>query len=315
LSSIAFFDAAAVDAALAYPALIEALRIAFRDGGVVPVRHHHGFARPNLPDGVLLLMPAFQPGEAVGIKLATITPGNEAVGLPSVQAVYVLLDGVTGQPKALIEGTRLTQRRTACASALAAEFLARPDSKRLSMIGCGALAPHLVRAHASVRPIREVALWNRSRPRAEALAAELTADGFAVQVVDAVADAVAGADIVSCATMSTEPLVSGAALAPGTHVDLVGAFTPTMRESDDEAMRLAEVFVDSRAGALAEAGDIVQAIASGALAESDIRADLFELCRGEHGGRGDARAITLFKSVGHALEDLAAARLVADRDV
>ena len=180
------------------------------------------------------------------------------------------------------------------------------------MVGAGALAPHMVRAHAAVRPIEAVAVWNRTPAKAEALAAALAAEGFAAEAVRDLEAAVRAADVVSCVTMSTEPVVRGAWLAPGTHLDLVGAFRPTMRESDDEAVRRAEVFVDTRAGALAEAGDIVRAIEGGALAEAEIRADLFDLGRGAHPGRRSADEITLFKSVGTALEDLAAARLVVE---
>ena len=306
--------AAEVQRALPYAALVEALRRAFRRDIRAPVRHHHTIARPGgREDAHFLLMPAWLGGEATGVKLVTVTPGNEAeFGLPSVQGVYVLFDGQSGRPLALLDGTALTLRRTACASALAADYLARPDAARLVMVGAGALGPHMVRAHAAVRPIREVGVWNRTRAKAEALAADLAAEGFAAAAVDDLEAAVRAADVVSCATMSAEPVLRGDWLAPGAHVDLVGAFRPTMREADDAAVRRAEVFVDTRAGALAEAGDVIQAIRSGALSEAGIRADLFDLCRGAHPGRRSADAVTLFKSVGTALEDLAAARLVVE---
>jgi alanine dehydrogenase len=305
-------DAARVEAALPYGPLIEALARAFVAGGGAPVRHHHDFERPGQPDGVLLLMPAWQAGEAVGVKLATLAPGNEARGLPLVQAVYVLFDGTDGRPLALLDATRLTERRTACASALAAGRLARRDSRHLVMVGAGALAPHLVRAHATVRPIRRVTVWNRTEEKALRLAAALAREGLEAGTTRELEAAVAEADIVSCATTSPLPLVRGAWLRPGTHLDLVGAYKPGLRECDDEAVRRARVFVDTRGGALAEAGDIIQAIAGGALTEDGILADLFELCRGEHPGRESESDITLFKSVGHALEDLAAARLVVE---
>jgi ornithine cyclodeaminase len=172
------------------------------------------------------------------------------------------------------------------------------------------MAPHLIRAHAQVRPIAEVRLWNRSRPRAEALEERLTREGFHVSVADTAEAAVRGADLVSCATLSREPLLRGAWLEPGAHVDLVGAFTPEMRESDAEVMRRGQVFVDTREGALAEAGDVLLAIGEGALSPEAICADLHGLCAGEHPGRTDPDAVTVFKSVGTALEDLAAAKLV-----
>lgn len=299
-----------VEAALPYAALVEALRQGFQDGGTVPVRHHHEIPRPNQEPGVLLLMPAWREGDVSGVKLVHIASGNEARGLPSVQGLYVLFDGPTGTPLAVMDGAAITVRRTAAASALAASYLARPDAKVLTMVGAGAMAPHLVRAHAAVRPITEVRLWNRSRARAEAVAQDLAPDSPPVMVVDDLETAVRTADIVSCATLSREPLLRGSWLRPGTHVDLVGSFTRDMRECDDEVMRLAEVFVDTFEGALAEAGDVLQAIHSGALTRADLRAELHDLCAGAHPGRTDPAAITVFKSVGTALEDLVAAKLV-----
>jgi alanine dehydrogenase len=310
---VAFRSADEVHGALDYPSLIEALREAFRTGGEVPVRHHHEVPRPGTDPATLLLMPAWQAGAVLGTKLVTIAPGNEAHGLPAVQGVYLLLDGMTCRPLALLEGAALTLRRTACASALAASYLAREDSRRLVMVGAGALARHLVRAHASVRPIERVTIWNRTPAKAVALAAALADEGLEAGATEDLKAAVEQADVVSCATMSSEPVISGAWLPEGCHLDLVGAFRPTMREADDVAIRRSRVFVDTRSGALAEAGDIVLALASGALVEGDIRADLFDLCRNAHPGRGDAEEITLFKSVGSALEDLAAARLVFER--
>jgi ornithine cyclodeaminase len=305
-------DATAVETALAYPALIERLRDAFSAPTELPVRHHHAVPRPGQEPAVLLLMPAWREGEVTGVKLVHIASGNEAKGLPSVQGVYVLFDGPTGTPLAVMDGTALTVRRTAAASALAASFLARRDAKVMAMLGAGAMAPHLVRAHAAVRRIVEVRVWNRARARAAALVDQLAGEGFEASVAEEPEAAVRGADLVSCATMSRSPLVRGAWLEPGTHLDLVGAFTPEMRESDDEAMRRGHVFVDTFAGAMAEAGDILQAIQAGALTREHIRADLFGLCAGAHPGRTDERAITVFKSVGTALEDLVAAKLVHD---
>jgi ornithine cyclodeaminase len=307
-------SASDVDRCLTCSGLVETLRAAFRDGAVQPVRHHHSIERPDGAASTLLLMPAWNDferagtsdGGHIGVKVVTVSPDNNAVGKPAVMGVYLLLDGRTGEPLALIDGQRLTLWRTACASALAASYLARDDASRLLMIGAGALCPFLVRAHAAVRPIREVRIWNRTRANAEKAASALDAEGLEVSVADDLDAALGWADIVSSATISTEPLVRGKLLRPGTHVDLVGAFTPAMRESDDDAIRLARVFVDTRPGATKEAGDIVQSIRSGALAPDGIVADLFELTRGEKAGRASADEVTLFKSVGAALEDLAA---------
>jgi ornithine cyclodeaminase len=294
-----------------FPRLIQALRNAFQSDIVTPVRHHHTIARPGAPDATLLLMPAWTGGAEghVGVKIASVYPDNAARGLPSVMASYVLMDGDSGAPLALLDGGALTLWRTAAASALAASFLARADAGRLVMVGAGALAPHLIEAHASVRPIREVAIWNRHRERAEKLAATLGDRPYAVEAVEDLEAAVRVADIVSSATLSSEPLVKGDWLKPGAHLDLVGAFTPAMRESDDAAVSRARIYADTRAGALAEAGDIVQPLKSGVIAETDICGDLFDLCRGAVDGRRSAEEITLFKSVGTALEDLAAAGL------
>ena len=303
-----------VDRSLTFAGLVEALRERFRDGAVQPVRHHHTVERPDGAASTLLLMPAWgdfektgtSDGGYIGVKIVTVTPDNNAVGLPAVNGLYLLLDGKTGAPRALIDGQRLTQWRTACASALAASYLARADAARLLVLGAGALCPFLVRAHAAVRPITEIRIWNRTAENAEKAAAGLRDQGYAATVAGDLDTALGWADIVSAATISTEPLIKGAALRPGIHVDLVGGFTPAMREADDEAVRRARVFVDTRAGATKEAGDIVQPLQSGVLTPERILADLYELTRGERAGRRAADEITLFKSVGAALEDLAA---------
>ncbi|MEC9347154.1 MAG: ornithine cyclodeaminase family protein [Pseudomonadota bacterium] len=302
-------DAATVDRVLDETELADRIGAMFRDGCEQPVRHHHTVAVPGEPDATLLLMPAWQPGAALGVKLASVFPGAGSRGLPAVQASYLLLDARTGAPRVLIDGARLTVRRTAAASGLAARYLARPDAETLLMVGAGALAPCLIRAHRAARPsLRRLLVWNHNPGKAEALAAEF--GGTATRDLDT---ALGAADVISCATLSREPLVQGDRLRPGSHVDLVGAFTPAMRESDDAAIRRASVFVDTRAGALKEGGDLVQAVASGALQPEAVAAELADLTRGTHPGRRTADEITLFKSVGAALEDLAAALLVAER--
>jgi ornithine cyclodeaminase len=306
-------DADGVDEALTFGSLVETLREAFRAGAVQPVRHHHTVERPRGAASTLLLMPAWTDFNAansgdghIGVKVVTVSPDNNQVGKPAVMGLYLLLDGLTGEPRALIDGQRLTQWRTAAASALAATYLAREDATRLLVVGAGAMAPFLARAHAAVRPITHISVWNRTHANAEKVAAALRDDGHAAEAVADLDAALGAADIVSCATISSRPLVKGALLEPGTHVDLVGGFTPDMREADDEAIRRARVYVDTRAGATKEAGDIVQPLASGLLTQDGIVADLAELTRGQKPGRAGADDITLFKSVGAALEDLAA---------
>jgi alanine dehydrogenase len=320
---VKILSAAEVDAALDDLALIDRLDALFRAGCEMPLRHHHKIAEPVGPgsaDAMLLLMPAWTQGPSshLGIKVVTVFPDNGKRSLPSIYGQYLLLDGTTGETVALLDGTMLTKRRTACASGLASRYLSRPNARRLLMIGTGALAPQLIRVHAKVRPIEEVAIWGRRPDEAARLAKELSvslpqvlSQPIAVRAVTDRRQAIGEADIISCATLSTSPLVEGDSLREGQHVDLVGAYTPQMRESDDNAVRRAQIYVDTRAGARKEGGDIVQPLANGTISESDVIADLYELSRAQRSGRaaGDASSITLFKSVGAALEDLAAAEL------
>jgi ornithine cyclodeaminase/alanine dehydrogenase-like protein (mu-crystallin family) len=309
------FDGAAVDAALSYPALVDILEAAFAKGAIAPPRHHYAIALDGRPEATLLLMPAWEAreqgspiaGRYMGFKSVTVYPDNATRGQPAVLGTYLLMSAETGETLAVMDATRLTAWRTAAASALASRYLSRPDAIRLTMVGAGALAPFLVRAHASVRPIREVAVWNRSRPRAEAVVAELTKAGIAAAVADNLEAALAAADIVSTATLSSDPVVRGAWLRPGTHLDCVGAFKPTMRETDDEVVRRARTFVDTRAGAFGEAGDILQPLEAGVIGMEAVLGELAELCNGTVQGRASPDEITFFKSVGASIEDLAAA--------
>lgn len=307
-----FIAAEEIDAAFDFPALMAALRDAFRADFNVPLRHHHAIQREG-ETATLLLMPAWTsagPDSFIGTKIVTVFPDNILRGAPSLSGVYLLLSGETGTPLMAFDGRALTLWRTAAASALAATFLAHEDASHLLLAGAGALAPYLVRAHASVRPIRKVSIWNRTPARAETLAAALHAEKIEACCVENLEATARAADIVSCATLSNEPIVRGAWLKAGAHLDLVGGFKPTMRETDDEAIKRARVYVDTRVGALREAGDIADPIRRGILHEEDIRGDLFELCRGSAKGRTLSDEITLFKSVGSAIEDLAAAILL-----
>ena len=309
-------DPQAVHDALPYEALIEKLRQAFADGADVPVRQHYTMAKEDQLDATLLLMPAWRTGGHIVVKLLSVFPDNGSKGLPAIQGQVLLLNGENGTAMAMIDGAALTVRRTSCASALAASYLARDDASEMLMIGAGALAPHLIRAHASVRPIRKVTVWNRNDDHADDVVASLKDfqdAGMEIRRTSDLATAVPSADVISCATLSTEPLVPGELLKPGAHVDLVGAFRPDMRETDDEVVRRATLFVDTRAGALKEGGDIVQPLNAGIIQETDVLAELSELTQGTHPGRRSSEEITLFKSVGTAVEDLAAAELVAER--
>ena len=285
-----------------YRDIVEALREGFRADIETPVRHHHDVSAVS----TLLLMPAWS-REWAGLKTVIFKSDNAAQGLPTIQASYLLIEQKTGETVAMMDGGEITRRRTAAASALAADYLARKDAATLTLVGAGALGPHFVRAHAAVRPLTRVFIYSRTPDKAEALAAELNQPGLAAEAVTDLEQAVRQSDIVSCVTTSTAPVVKGAWLRPGTHVDLAGAFKPTMRETDADVVARASVYVDTREGALAEAGDLLQARDEGKFDFANIRGDLFDLCRGKVKGRASDGEITLFKSAGTAIEDLATA--------
>lgn len=314
---IPFVAADQVRAALPYPALIDALSAAFAesDQAQVPRRHAH----PLPGDATLLLMPAWRAQRQLGIKLVTVTPSNRERDMPTVHALYVLSDTDTGAPLAIIDGEVLTLRRTAAVSALASRFLSRADSRSLLLVGTGRLAPEMVVAHCQARDIQRVMVWGRSERKAQETIERIKQAGLpdhvSVHTELVLAAACAGADIICCATTSTEPLLRAEWVKPGTHIDLVGGFRPNMREADDALMSTAALFVDTLEGALAEAGDLVQPIQAGLLQATDIRADLSALARASHPGRQSAEQITLFKSVGSALADLAAAGLVQELSI
>ncbi|WP_424137241.1 ornithine cyclodeaminase family protein [Roseomonas chloroacetimidivorans] len=296
-------DHARVESLLPWEPLFDALAGMFRTGCEAPLRHAHAWEE-GAERNSLLLMPAWQAGRYTGVKIVHVAPGNTDA---AVHAVFLLSDAATGAPLALLDGGALTDRRTAAASVLAARYLARPDSRRLLLLGSGKVAHALAQAYRAAFPIEDIAIWSRDPARAERLAARLHAEGHPARA-EANPDP-AGADIVSAATLSRTPLVRGDQIRPGTHVDLVGAFRRDMRESDAALLARATLVLDTRAGGLAEAGDVVQAIAEGAIGPGHVAAELAELCRGTHPGRRDAEEVTVFKSVGWAGEDLAAAIL------
>ena len=306
------FDADTVRARSPMPALVGALRRAFAGGAEVPQRHIH--ALPG--GGSLALMPAWREAGRLGVKAVTISPGNSALGLPGVHGMYLLFDAGTGVPLAVLEGSELTARRTAAASALAASYLARSDAKRLLVVGAGRVAALIPEAMRSVRPgLTEIMVWARRHEAAEPLVTAWRAnDLLRASTVTATTDlaaAVRRADIVSCATLASSALVRGEWLQPGSHLDLIGSFTPAMREADAACFAQARVYVDTTE-ALAKAGDILQAIAEGAFSAERVMGTLTDLTRSGCRGRENADERTLFKSVGNAIEDLAAAELVLD---
>jgi alanine dehydrogenase len=305
-------DEAETKNALPFPALINSLEAMFRSGAEAPIRHHHTIDVPGEPEATLLLMPAWVPGRYFGVKMVSVFPGNAIRSLPSIYGSYLLSSGVTGELLAILDGGELTARRTASASALASRSLSRKESATLLICGTGRLSFNLIEAHRTVRPIDKVIIWGRDPAKAEQIARRAAMLGLDASATGDLEAAVRQADIVSCATLSEAPLIQGAWLKPGTHLDLIGAFKPTMRESDDEAVRRATIFVDTRAGALSEAGDIIQPIRAGVITAEDIAADLVDLAGGLHQGRSSDEEITLFKSVGSSLEDLAGAILAVE---
>jgi ornithine cyclodeaminase/alanine dehydrogenase-like protein (mu-crystallin family) len=308
-------DAATTRRHLGFVPLIEALRDMFRSGCTVPLRGTHRIAAADGSDaGTLLLMPAWRAGARLGVKTVTIFPGNSALaptGLPGLHSTYLLFDASTGVPLALLDGNEITSRRTAAAAALAASFLARDDARRLLIVGTGRVASLLADAMRAVRPIDTVTVWNHRPAAALTLAGQLRAAGFNARASEDLGLAVSSADIVSCATLSTTALIRGEWLRPGTHLDLIGSFTPQMRESDAACFARSRVFVDTDE-ALAKSGDLLGAATEGGFSASHVQGTLADLCSGRRAGRGGAAERTLFKAVGSALEDLAAAELVFD---
>ena len=298
---------------LDYPSLTNAIDEMFRDGCTVPLRHHHSIETPDGLDPTILLMPAWRQGDIIGVKIVTVFPENGEKSLPAVMGSYMLMDGSNGTPLAMLDGTELTARRTASASALGSRYLSREDASTLLMVGTGVLAPHLIRAHAAERPITRVLVWGRSPEKAEAVVDQLASEAFAAEVAPDLKSAVPEADIISCATLARAPLVLGDWLIPGQHVDLVGSFTPEMRETDDACLKRARVYCDTREGAMKESGDLVQPLANGTITPDDVLGDLFEMAAGTCPLRQSAGDITWFKAAGTALDDLAAAKLAFER--
>ena len=301
-----FYSAREVHAALDLDRLADAIGAMLAAAPVAPLRHAHALSETD----TLLLMPAWS-DRALGAKLVTVMPGNRRLGHPSVNAVYLLFERSTGVPRAVIDGEALTLRRTAAVSLLAARHMARADARNALIVGTGTLAPYMAQAHACARALQRLWVWGRRGEGAQTLAQRLRDEGLPAQAVEDLEAAVREADIICCATTATQPIVRGAWLAAGTHLDLVGGFRRGMREADDEAIASARIVVDTYAGALAEAADLVEPLERGVIERSAIVAELAELGRGVP-GRVSPDEITLFKSVGTAVADLAAAQLLLE---
>jgi len=306
-------DAEAVHRLLDYPSTVEALRGLYRQGVDLVESHLASQPMPSGAEAHFLMLPAWQRGRFLGIKLVNVFPDNAGLGIPTIMGSYVLIDGRTGEHLACMDGTVLTLRKTASNSALGASFLAREDAESMLMVGAGALAPHVIAAHVAVRPsIRRVAVWNRTPARARAVAQAVKLPGVVVTATEDLEGAVRTADVIACATMATGPLVLGRWLKPGAHLDLIGGYTPAMRECDDEAARVARVYVDGPR-VPDYCGDVCQPLASGAIRPEDLQGDLFQLCRGERQGRRTRDEITFFKNGGGGHQDLGCAQLIWQR--
>ena len=306
-------DANQVDSALNYKQLIEELQVGFKNDNLeTPKRHHHNYPNPPGSESTLLMMPAWQAGQNLGVKIVNVTPENAKLGLPSIHGIYLYFDAKTGIPKALLDSNTITKKRTAATSALASKFLSRKDSSSMVMVGTGALAPELIAAHCHVREINRVYIWGRDLTKAEKIAHTTNIDGVELIPIKDLEEGVRSSDIISTATLSKDPLINGDWLCEGQHIDLVGSYLPDMREADDIVITRSSIFIDSYDGAPYESGDLALPLDNGLISINDIKADLFEMCRNEKDGRISNEEITCFKSVGHALEDLVAAKLVYD---
>ena len=293
--------------------LVEALRKTFAAGGVTAVRTPSQMPGDS-PDRLFVSMLAMDQSGGPVIKLLTVLPENRPKGLLTVQGAIVVFSQ-TGVPIAILDGTVVTHLRTGAASALASQYLSREDSSHLVIFGTGALAPTMAASHLAVRPIKQISVWGRRPEQAKATAEEIRArvpQTIEVSVTDSIEKCVATADIVSCSTSSPTPILAGKWLKPGTHVDLVGSFQPTRRESDDDVVLRSRIFVDTFQGALHEGGDVVEPMSRGVISRERIEGELSDLASGRVQGRRGQDEITLFKSVGTAIEDLAAARMLVE---
>jgi alanine dehydrogenase len=299
-------DAERLRALTPWPKLIDALQSAFREPCEVPERLHFDIGGV----GSLIIMPAWERNGFLGVKVVQVFPDNSRMGRPTVHGMYMLASAGNGEVLSLIDAQELTARRTAATSALASRFLSRASSRCLLVMGTGRLAAEVIPAHAAVRPIEHVLIWGRNRERASSLADRINETlGLHAEPADSLERAISQADIISTVTAALDPILPGRSLRPGTHIALIGGYTPLMREADDDVIRSAEVYFDMVSSAVKEAGDIANPLERGIINKSAIRGDLFDLCTGRAPKRSSDKDITVFKSVGLALEDLAAAAL------
>ena len=303
-----YFDMKAIQTALPYPLLVEALAKGLQQFAQTPAR---SFFSPNQDASCVMIMPAWRPHQMMGVKLVSIWPENNAKGESAVSAVYVMISCLDGRPLAVLDGTELTLRRTAAAAALAAKRLARENSETLAVLGTGSLSVPLVQAHTDTMRFKNVLVWGRQFHKAQRVVNQLKELGIEVRAMGDLEETLALSDVVAVATTATEPFLKAAWVKPGTHISLVGAFTPQMAEAEPVLMARSQLFADCRASVLEKGGEVFQAIEQGLVLDSDIIADLAELtAQSDRSWRHDGQAITVFKSVGFALLDLIAAELI-----
>jgi ornithine cyclodeaminase/alanine dehydrogenase-like protein (mu-crystallin family) len=308
-------DAKRVHELLDFDGLIAALRTAHM-GGMPKKSDRIIYQEPN-PEGqpdIFIILPAWEPGEGILAKMVTSFPNNkERHGLPTVNSIYVFINGQTGAVEAIVDGEAMIFRKTSSDSAFGSSLLSRPDAENFLMVGAGGLAPYLVEAHLTARPgIKRISIWNRTASNAEALVRKLAGQGITAEVVVDLDAAVADADIISSATMASSPHIKGRLLKPGAHIDLVGSFTPEMREADDDVLRRATIFVDHRQ-TTERSGEFLGPFERGIITLDDVKADLFELCQGKAPGRQSDTEITMMKNGGGSHMDYYVAKYLMDR--
>jgi len=299
-----------IDAIFGYEKMVKALHQIFISKFTMPLRHHHFYSTESGEENALILMPAWT-DKYLGCKQVIVAPKNSEKNLPAIHALYTLFDAETGEPLLQLDASKLTSIRTACTSALAAKYLARKDANNLLVIGSGSVAHHLVQAHSVIRNYNEINVWARNKEKGKQLVEKLKDSGYhQVNFIDDLEQGIRNADVISSATLSKEPIIKGEWINEGCHLDLIGSHTPFTREADDEAIMKSSIFVDSREGALHETGELAIPISKRILDPGNVKADIVELCKELFPGRTDEKEITLFKSAGLAIEDLAAALLV-----
>lgn len=304
------FDAKTIHRLLPYEVLIPALQKMHEDE--MPTGDGIYTKDPSGADNMFVTLPGWLSGQLIVVKMVGVFPANRDRDPPmgSVLGAVAAFDAETGAPILVADGEAMTYRKTAAISGLGTALLAPPTPRELLVVGAGGLGPHVAMAHIAARPsISRVRIWNRTVSRAEALAALLCAQGIEAKIEADLDAAVAEADVISCVTMSRTPLVKGALLKPGVHLDLVGSYLPDMRETDDDAMRRGSVYTCCNRGR-EDVGELTMPMASGALRLDDIQGDTFDLVQGGHSGRVSAEEITLFKNIGGAHQDVFTAAIL-----